>query len=223
MREKIFGWINWISRHWLQALLAVATVLLVASAALRLIFPPPPIEIVNFVPTDKLLPDSTILITFDGNPANYDCRAATESNDRLVTRFLGSDTMEVAPTSFWSFGAIINLNITCERYSQVLNFIVASAEDLSQEQSERLQWRLDLEFGKTLEKFNQDNPFAQSFPIKRTDYTLYFHDDINKIVIGSNRVFSPSEKQRIIAEEKPKMAALGVPEEIEIVFAADLP
>ncbi len=224
MREKLYLWLRWINQNWLAALVVLAAGLLILTLFIRAVLPRPPIRLLSFTPTaeKKLFPLDAVRLNFDSDPNLYGCQVSS-GDQEIITERTSENIISVTPKTYWPLETKVELQITCERYERKLNWSTASFDDLSPEQALGLQSQLDVKFSRTVEKFYQDNPFAQAFPLKRESYTLYYHDDINKIVIGTNRVFSLSEKQKIIQTERELLKTVGVPAEIEIVFASDLP
>lgn len=128
------------------------------------------------------------------------------------------NVIQIYPQTVWPKEEI-SIQIACKNFNTSLTYQVKPLEIMTEAEQAAEQTKLDYEFASNLESHQQQYPFADQFPIDRTDYRLMFISGQNAIVISPDETLTQPQKQAIITKERELLAPLNIPDEIPFVFS----
>ncbi len=120
--------------------------------------------------------------------------------------------LRFTPTSNLAYATTYQVNLLCANISFQSSFVTQSIQELTPADEQHIQTSLDYEVGQQFQKMNQEQPWRQKLPIKKSTYELLYSQDQNKYFVYLSVSGATVPKAQIEADIQSELQKIGAPQ-----------
>lgn len=168
----------------------------------------------------QILPIEKVVLVFSENLSGGNCSVSTTTPQTTFSTDIDTtkNTLSLTPDPVWPSPETINLTISC--FSKTLLFSFTTKDPSNTQEELQVDLGSQIWYSKSREQYIKENSFISNFPIKRQEYVLLYIETKNLVYVSPiSKTFTDEEKLKIMETERKELTAIGVPEEISIVFS----
>lgn len=145
------------------------------------------------------------------------CQAQTQPEQSISIQYQ-ENAIQVAPEAPYQPQTQYQLQITCPDFTQTLDFITVSVDELSETDIGRLQTIRDFDTASSIKQVFEENPWRAKLPITTDEYILVYSqvEDayLVTLTLKPNQSF---DQTQIEAKIKTELTKIGAPE-LDIIY-----